>query len=348
MTEKNPDPYSLINRLAFQAIDGQRSLRPVLFASYKGVDNEHCIRDTQYHLTFLFDAASIGAPELFVNYVAWARVLLKHLNIEPDIFLENLQFIQKECRKELRQPFAGQVEAVMQTVLDRFPSMSDTVPSFINGKGKDGLIASSYLRAILASDRSEAQRVITRALTEGMDIKEIYLTVFQKVQYEVGRQWQHRQVSVAQEHYATAVSQHLMAQLYPSLLSPGMKKGRVVVTCVGNEMHEMGARMVSDFLEMDGWDVDYLGSNTPTSSVISYLKQRKARLLMISATMGYNVKNVRDLTRSVRSDAELKDVKIVVGGYPFNHVSDLWRSVGADGTAADANEVVSVANRLGR
>jgi methanogenic corrinoid protein MtbC1 len=82
--------------------------------------------------------------------------------------------------------------------------------------------------------------------------------------------------------------------------------------------------------------------------VIPYLKERKARMLMISATMCYNVKGVRELVNQVRSDAQLNEVKIVVGGYPFNQSSRLWRSVGADGFARDAVEAVQVANQLGR
>lgn len=346
MPEKSQDPYSLIDKMAYGAIDEHRRLRPALFASYKGVDNEHCIRDTKYHFTFLFDAASIGAPGLFINYVAWGRVLLKHLGIEPEIFLENLQFMQKECCKELQQPFAGQVDSIMQLAIERFPTMTDTVPSFIDEEDENGKVASEYLTAILRSDRTKAQDVIKNAQLKGLDVKDIYLSIFQKVQHEVGRRWQHREISVAQEHYATAVSQQLMAQIYPSILTAGIKKGSIVVACVGNELHEMGARMVSDFLEMDGWDVSYLGSNTPTASIISYLKQRKAGMLMISATMGYNVKNVRELVRSVRSDGELNMVKIVVGGYPFNQIVDLWRSVGADGYARDAEEVLIVANEM--
>ncbi len=185
-SEKGQDPYDLIDRMAYRAIDEQRHMRPALFASYKGVDNEHCIRDTKYHLTFLFDAASIEASELFINYVAWARVLLKHLKIEPEIFLENLQFMQKECKKELLQPFAGQVDAIIQLAIDRFPSMTDTVPSFIDEEEGNGKIASKYLKAILESDRLEAHKVINNARSQGLDIREIYLSIFQTVQYEIG------------------------------------------------------------------------------------------------------------------------------------------------------------------
>ena len=346
MSKESQNPYALIDVLTLKVIDEHHKMRPSYYVGYSAADNEHCIRDNHYHFTFLFDAASLDAPELFINYVAWARILFKHLNIQPEIFLEKIKLIQNVCRMELQEPFAGQVDRIIQQTIDQFSDMPDAVPSFINEDGIAGIMATEYLRAILRSDRYEAQKIIHNARANGLDVKDIYISIFQQVQYEVGRQWQHRQISVAQEHYATAVSQQLMAQIYPSILALGVTKGSIIVACIGNELHEMGARMVSDFLEMDGWDVSYLGSNTPSASIMAYMKQRKAKMLMISATMCQNVKNVRDLVNAVRSDAQLKEVKIIVGGYPFNQTPSLWRSVGADGYAKDAREAVNVANGL--
>jgi methanogenic corrinoid protein MtbC1 len=43
--------------------------------------------------------------------------------------------------------------------------------------------------------------------------------------------------------------------------------GKVVtLACVEGELHEVGARMASDFLEMAGFDVRFLGANVPTCS----------------------------------------------------------------------------------
>lgn len=95
-------------------------------------------------------------------------------------------------------------------------------------------------------------------------MKSIYLEVLQPVQREIGNLWQTNEVSVAQEHYCTAATQLIMGRLYPYLhLAPRNGK-RVVVACVGGELHEVGARMVADILEMEGWDSYYLGANTPT------------------------------------------------------------------------------------
>jgi methanogenic corrinoid protein MtbC1 len=183
-------------------------------------------------------------------------------------------------------------------------------------------------------------------MENGMELKELYLSVFQPAQHEIGRLWQHRLISVAQEHFASGVAQQLMSQIYLNIIAKRSVKGVLIVTCVNNELHEMGARMVSDFLEMDGWDAHYLGSNMPTAAVIPALKQRKAIGLFVSATMGFNVIKVRRMVEEIREDPSLVDLKIVVGGYPFNTVDDLWRSVGADLFARDAAEAVVIANEL--
>jgi methanogenic corrinoid protein MtbC1 len=338
------DPRSAIPVMAKRAIEAHRKTRPALFATYKGKDNEHCIRDSEYHLGFLFEAAGLGSPLLFVNYIAWAKVLMKHLGIEPEIFRENLEFLRRECQLELRGEFAAKVDETMGMALAEFDSMPETIPPYVDCKDSNCL-ATAYLNALLDRDRKRAYDIIMAAKGKGVPLRDIYLTL-QKVQYELGRQWQHRQISVAQEHYATAVTQQILAQFYPDVLSAKFKKGTAVVACVGSELHEMGARMVADFLEMDGWDVSYLGANTPPATIVAYLHARKARMLLLSATMGTNVHIIRDLIAEIRKDEALAEVRVIVGGYPFNQAPDLWLAVGADGTATDAQGAVEMAEIL--
>ena len=47
-------------------------------------------------------------------------------------------------------------------------------------------------------------------------------------------------------------------------MEPGQSLGaRAVATPVEDDQRFIGARMVADFLAMDGWDVDFLGNGTP-------------------------------------------------------------------------------------
>lgn len=215
-----------------------------------------------------------------------------------------------------------------------------------HGESPRADLAAAYLDALLVGERHRASQLVLDAVEEGTSVKEIYLNVFQPCQREIGRLWQRNEVSVAEEHYVTAATQLIMSQLYPRIFSARKTGRRLVATCVGGELHEIGVRMVADFFEMEGWDTYYLGANTPTDSVLETLESRQPDLLGISATITFNLDGVIDLVRKVRS-ADIGDgLHILVGGRPFNQAKGLWERVGADAYALDAQEAIQKAEEL--
>jgi methanogenic corrinoid protein MtbC1 len=62
--------------------------------------------------------------------------------------------------------------------------------------------------------------------------------------------------------------------------------------------------------------------------------------------MTFHIDLVSDLIAEVRRAGLDARTKILVGGYPFNISPNLWQTVGADGYAADAQQAVSLAERL--
>ena len=119
-----------------------------------------------------------------------------------------------------------------------------------------------------------------------------------------------------------------------------------VAASVEGELHELGIRMVSDFLEMEGWDTHYLGAGNPLPGLIESLAERKADALALSATMTLHVGRVEAVVRAVRERPEFDRLPVLVGGLPFNLDPELWRKVGADGTAPDASAAVGEVLRL--
>ena len=118
-------------------------------------------------------------------------------------------------------------------------------------------------------------------------------------------------------------------------------------TCVAGELHEMGARMVTDFFEMEGWDTYYLGANMPIDGVIRFLRDVKPQCLAISATMTFHVSAVEEMITRIRLSPDVSpELKIMAGGYPFKIAEGLWKTVGADGYALNATEAVELADKL--
>jgi len=221
-----------------------------------------------------------------------------------------------------------------------------TIPNFIQGNSLVDNLARQYLESLLSGDRRTASRLIMDRVQNGVDVKTIYMQVFQPSQREIGRLWQTNQISVAQEHFCTAATQMIMSQLYPYIFSGEYKERRLVAACVGGELHEIGARMVADFFEMEGWDTYFLGANTPPETVIQTVVERQADVLALSATMTYHVSKVTDIITSLRESGVSPRTRILVGGYPFNVSTELWKRIGADGYAPDAETAISVAERI--
>lgn len=200
-----------------------------------------------------------------------------------------------------------------------------------------------YFEALQKGDRRAALSTARNALGNGIDIRDLYMEVFQPAMYAVGNLWETNQFTVAQEHLATAITQSVMAQIYATVISRPLIGRTMVATCIGGELHELGMRMVADFFEMEGWDVYYLGANMPYDDVIQMIESKRAHLLAISVTLGGYVQNARKLIDAVRTKPTSKHVKIMVGGLPFNLTPEAYRTVGADFTASNARDAVHTA-----
>ncbi len=304
------------------------------------------VRDVGYHLAYLGQALSAGDPVLYSEYIGWVKVLFSGLQLPPNCLPITLQATEAELAEQLDSEALAGVQPYFEAARHQVLMGSDSLPSLLEADAPFADLARQYLDTLLRGDRRLASKLILDAVESGVSVQDIYGHVFQPVQREIGRLWQTNQISVAQEHFCTASTQLIMSQLYPYVFASTRIGARMVATCVGNDLHEIGVRMVADFFEMSGWDTYYLGANTPTEDVLRAIEEQDADLVGVSATMTYHVDHVADLVETVRVAGLNKKVKILVGGYPFNIQKNLWQHVGADGYAPDAQSAVQAGNRL--
>jgi methanogenic corrinoid protein MtbC1 len=332
--------------LAEAVTERQYELRPDLAERYGERGRAHCLKDAEYHLSYLADAIASGSPALFADYVGWAKVMLATRGIPAEDLAVNLETLRDVLRRELPEEMAAVAGEYVQSGLESLPGLPSDLRTRIGGGEPLGDLAREYLDALLRGERSAASRMVLDAVEKGkVPVKDVYLHVFQRTQHEIGRLWQTNRLSVAQEHYCTAATQLIMSQLYPYIFA-GPRNGRsLVATCVSGDLHEIGVRMISDFFEMEGWDTFYVGANAPKADLLRTLAERRADVLAVSATMTFHVRAVADLIAGVH-EAHGDRVKVLVGGYPFNVDPGLWRTVGADASARDAAEAIELAGGL--
>lgn len=321
-------------------------LQPELETRYGPAGREKCLQDARYHLSYLAEAVGASSPALFADYVGWAKAMLAARGIPAADLTRNLECMRDALRRSLPREAGDVVAEYLDAGLRRLPQTPAELPTFLDDAGPHAELAGRYLRMLLRGERHLASRLILDEAEAGVSLKDIYLHVFQRTQREIGRLWQMNEISVAQEHYCTASTQLIMSQLYPRIFRTERRGRTLVATGVAGELHEIGARVVADFFEMDGWDTYYLGANAPTPSILQAAAERKAQLLAVSATMTFHLRAVAELIAAARAAERFRDLRIMVGGHPFDLEPDLWRRVGADLYAADAEQAVAAANRL--
>lgn len=334
------------NVVAETLVTRQFEREPDLEARYGSIGRQKCLEDAKYHLSYLAEAVEAESTELFIEYLRWVKVMLGQRNVPAADLIRHVELMREVLVETIPQPSVLLAVDVIDAALGAIPAAPVDTPTFLQSDAPLGPLAQEYLALLLNGERHLASRRIVDAAAAGTAVRDIYLHVFQRAQYEIGRRWQMNEITVAQEHYCTAATQLIMSQLYHYIFAGEKRRGTFVGTCVAGDLHEIGVRMVADFLEMDGWRTFYLGANTPSVSVVQTVCDRRANVLGISVTMSYHLGVVSDLIRRVRAERKCGGVKILVGGYPFAIAPALWRKIGADGCARNAEEAIVLANEL--
>ncbi|MEM9455746.1 MAG: cobalamin-dependent protein [Myxococcota bacterium] len=300
--------------------------------------------DPHRFLEVLAQAVRSGQPALFHDAIAWAKAHRAQHGGPVQALRDGLERLLAGLEERAPEHAAQLVPPVAQIL-----ACFDALPTEPDGElgpstTPHAALAQRYLDLLLEGRRREAIAAVLGAIDEGLSIHDVYLGVFQPVQYEIGRRWQLNQITIAQEHLCTATTQLIMSQLYPRLFNGAPPHHCVVVACVSGDLHEIGARFLADFFEMEGWDACYAGANLPTDGLVEMVEAQQADVLAVSATMVHHVDRVREAIAAVR--ASRPRIAILVGGYPFMISPDLYKEIGADGTAANAKDAVTLANQL--
>lgn len=208
--------------------------------------------------------------------------------------------------------------------------------------------ADAYLAALRAGDRHAAFRVLDGALDAGASLSALYLDVVQPSMREIGRLWQENELTVAEEHLATAITETAMNRIFERVFVwRDERTPRLLAACAAEERHQLGLRMLCDLLEMEGWETTYLGASVPIESLVDLVRAREPDAVAISATIAPHLPRVRDAIGAIRAAPLPRQPVVIVGGRAFHGDAALAKRVGADLTATDAaGAVLALDERL--
>ncbi len=204
-------------------------------------------------------------------------------------------------------------------------------------------VLARYLEALLQGDRKACRSVVEETMQTGVPANSIYLHMIWPVMAEIERLTRLDKITSVQEHLATRINRTIVDQLQNKLPRRPAKHKKAAVCCAREELQELGAQIIADLFESDGWQVRFLGGGLTNDDVFAFINEYAPDVLLIYGTAPKQAPDVRRLIDRIRGVNAWPDMRIVVSGGLFNRAEGLWEEIGADGFAPTAAEVLHVA-----
>lgn len=174
-----------------------------------------------------------------------------------------------------------------------------------------------FLGYLLSGDRQGGSELVHGLFRDGLGVREVYEKMIKEALYKVGELWEQNKITVAEEHLATSVSEAIMNEFFSDIVSSERKQKKVLVGCVEQELHQVGAKMVADMFEMKGWDSYFLGANVPLEELIRFARELAPDLMAVSASIYFHIPQLDTMLR--RIEEVFPELPVLVGGQAFRH-----------------------------
>lgn len=236
----------------------------------------------------------------------------------------------------------GRQVEIGRTAKDGLPMPDDPASSADAQEAVPSDEVDRLVDALTAGDHEAATQIFAGRLHETDSFLDTIDGLVQPAMARIGQCWEKGELSVAEEHLASATMQTIVAQNLPDLPVQGSGPGSILLACVQDNDHQLGLRVLSDAFELAGWDVRYLGADVPTEALVAMVERWRPDVVGLSVSMGQHVETARDVVQRVR---ELGDPQptLLVGGPLDGHHEEALETTGADAWVSSASEALRVA-----
>ena len=297
------------------------------------------------HWRFMSNVFRLNCVDLLASVLPWVYRAYTKRGFSLDYFPFVLQTYRQAVIDQLPPDCAAPIAAMYEGLRDQH----DLITTLAQFDDRPPPIEATWLtrmqefcKVLLAADSRKALALTEQWVKQPEDIPNFLQLVVTGAMIEIGHLWETNQINVAQEHLASSIVNRVMATLYPKIVGVTPRRGRALVSCAPNEFHELGSRIFADLLELDGWDVQYLGTNVPVADLLALVKARPVSFFALSVAMPFNLDKAAEAIAEIRQ-LEPSRPKILLGGRAFSLAPNLWQNIGGDAYCPTAEAGVAIA-----
>ncbi len=174
-----------------------------------------------------------------------------------------------------------------------------------------GVEAEPWVDIVLESTALELEVVLLGARAEGATWIEIVTRLGSTLE-QIGERWVAGELSVADEHRATAKLSRVLARLCDRFqFDPSPP---AFLATPPGDPHTLGLSLVEVVLRDIGFPTEWVGANTPTDELVRIVRNEPMSLLALSASANSDAETLRAVVEAVAPAAEESGVPLVLGG----------------------------------
>jgi 5-methyltetrahydrofolate--homocysteine methyltransferase len=199
--------------------------------------------------------------------------------------------------------------------------------------------------AVIDGKHAEIESLVQAAIEGKADLDQIINEAMIAAMDIVGRKFAKNEIFIPEMLVAAVTMKKGLDLIKPLLKSDEIKsRGRIIMTTVKGDLHDIGKNLVIMMLQGAGFDVIDLGVDTSTEQLVQKVEEIKPDMLGLSALLTTTMPEIINVIAALKDKGLRNSVKIMVGGAPLNVA--FAEKVGADGYGRNAAEAVELARSL--
>ena len=199
-----------------------------------------------------------------------------------------------------------------------------------------------YLEHLFLGKRCEARELMFGAMDRGTTASRLLMHIIWPAMEQVEHLYRKDRISRIIEHMASRINRMVADQLHGFLARKPKSGKRMVVVSGHGETEELGAQIIADLFEGEGWTVWLLGAGVPNDEILQFVGEVHPDILCVYGTSPAGVPEVRKLVELIRGVGICDDMQVLVSGGVFNRADGLAEEVKADLFAPGIEEVLQI------
>ena len=215
------------------------------------------------------------------------------------------------------------------------------------------ILYEKLLEYLKQEDKENSVDLCINSLKNGdVDVVGLYENVLTPALNNIINEYVHDEDNLIwKEHLRSGIIRTIVENAYPYVLKDrivfnSIKDENVIIMCPRFEDHDLGARMVSDFFTIAGFNATFIGANTPERTILKAINSIKPKYVSMSITNFYNLVAAKKTIEEIKNEIDYKMV-FLLGGNAFNSNPNSYKDIGGDFLLKSFQDVLNLSREVG-